>query len=96
MMSAHISRVPDNESRQFNLVLFEVFGQRLPQDRGVVEVVLEAVFGQSALEVICNSECDVVILNLTHVVFFGGRTPSASEPAVYSIEAPFDHLQPLG
>ena len=35
-----------------------------------MEVILEAELGQSALKVICNPECDVVILNLTHVVSF--------------------------
>ena len=40
-----------------------------------MEVILEAELGQSALQVGRNPKCDVVILNLSHVVSFGGRTP---------------------
>jgi hypothetical protein len=40
-----------------------------------MKIVFEAELGESALKVIRNPECDVVILNLTHVVSFGGRTP---------------------
>jgi hypothetical protein len=75
-MSAHIRRVLYNEARQFNLHLFfEVFGQGLAKDAGVVEVIFEAELGQPALEVVCDPECDVAILNLTHVVSLAGRTP---------------------
>jgi len=74
-VSAQIVRAVHNEAWQFNFhLLLEVLGQGLAKDGGVVEVILEAVFGQSALEVVCNPECDVIILNPSHVVSFSGRT----------------------